>query len=185
MIGMEVETGKVKKVGNWIAAILLGNTRETIARIDERTVLMLNDLNEIKPKVNEMSPKVELLWKDKLAPVTSPRQLNDRGNSILNDSGIKEIIGEKKDQLLTLIRLKGATNAYDAEAAILGVVKELPTHCPDKVEAIKNGAFKVGASIEDVLYVGGIYLRNLIFRDLGFSMTDLDKQKSDLRNSTD
>jgi hypothetical protein len=166
---------KIKKVGNWLTAILLGNTRELIARIDERTNLMLDDLKVIKPKVDEMSPKVDLLWKDRLAPASSPRQLNERGNAILEKSGIKEIINLKKDTLLEKIREKEFKNAYDAEAAVLSTVLQLPNHCPDIIDKLKTGAFNTGASINDVLLVGGIYLRNIIFPDLGFKIEDLDK----------
>lgn len=61
----ENDFGKLNKIGNWISAILLGNTRESIARIDERTLLMLADLNDIKKKVGDMAPKVDLLWKER------------------------------------------------------------------------------------------------------------------------
>jgi len=32
---MGEKINKIKKVGNWVSAVLLGNTRELIARIDE------------------------------------------------------------------------------------------------------------------------------------------------------
>jgi hypothetical protein len=53
--------GIAKKVGNCLSAILLGNTRELIARIDERTLHMAADLKDIKPKVDDMYPKVGIL----------------------------------------------------------------------------------------------------------------------------
>src|SRR3989344_6679339 len=91
---------KLKKVGNWISAILLGNTRELITRIDERTIHISDTLKDIKPKVDDMFPKVDILWKDKVAPAHSPRRLNDYGITILNSSGIKEVIEEKRTILL-------------------------------------------------------------------------------------
>lgn len=169
--------GKLKKVGNWISAVLLGDIRELIARIDERTDFMKKDLDDIKPKVSDMFPKVDILWKDRTAPATSPRQLNEKGNAILEGSGIKEIVNQKKDELLRLVREKNVTNAYDADIAVLDVMKDLTRHCPDKVDELKNGAFRVGATIDDVIFVGSIYLRNLIFPELGFSLEDLDKSK--------
>jgi hypothetical protein len=36
-------------------------------------------------------------------------------------------------------------------------------------------AIKVGADMESVLFTGSIYLRNMIFSELGFSLEDLDK----------
>jgi len=167
--------GKVKTVGNWFSAMLLGNIRELIARIDERTIFMQRDLKDIKPKVDDMFPKVDILWRDRITPSRSPRRLNARGNAILNGSGIKAIIDAKKAQLLQLVRTKNVSNAYDAENTILEVVKELPLHYPDIISDLKNGAFRVGASIDEVLLVGGIYLRDIIFSDLGFSLDNVDR----------
>jgi len=175
---MNEEIKNLKKVGNWVSAILLGNTREIIARIDERTNLMLEDLKDMKPKVDDMFPKVDILWKDRIAPASSPRQLNERGQQILQKSGIKEIIDSKKEKLLEIVKKKNCKNAYDAEAVILSTVVDLPNHCPDVVEKLKTGAFNTGASISDVLLVGGIYLRDAIFSDLGFKIEELDKPEN-------
>ena len=175
---MDDKISKVKKVGNWVSAILLGNTRELIGRIDERTILMMENLKDIKPKVDDIFPKVDILWKDKIAPSHSPRQLNDRGNRILVESEIKKIVDEKKEKLLELVKAKNTTNAYDAEKAIEEIMINLPIHFPDITDKLKDGAFKTGTDINTILYVGGVYLRNLIFTDLGYSITDLDKPKT-------
>jgi len=156
---------KAKKVDTWISAILLGDTRELIARIDERTTLMQIDLRDIKPKVDDMFPKVDILWKDRVAPARSPRTLNARGEAILGKSGIKEIIDANKAGLYKLVQAKNVMNEYDMENAVLEVVKKLPMYYPDTLEDLKQGAFSVGASVDEVLLVGGIYLRDLIFSD--------------------
>lgn len=166
----------VKKIGNWLSAVLLGNTRELIARIDERTEHIQKDLDDIRPKVNDIYPKVDILWKDRVAPSHSPRQLNDQGNKILNESGIKEIIEEKKSYLFNLVKTKGSGNAYDAEQEVLSIVEKLPEHCPDVIDRLKTGAFNTGSSIDVVLLVGGIYFRNLVFSDLGFSVEQIDHE---------
>ena len=127
--------------------------------------------------VADIKPKVDILWKDKYAPAHSPRKLNERGEKILHDSGIKEIIEEKKDKLFELVKEKDAKNAYDAEQAVLSIVEKLPEHCPDVIEKLKTGAFKTGANIDTVLLVGGLLLRDLIFPMLGFSVEEIDKHK--------
>lgn len=164
-------------MGNWLSAILLGDTREQIARIDERTVHILKDLDDMRPKVNDMWPKVDILWKDRTATSHSPRQLNEMGRSVLNGSGIKEIIDEKKEHLASLVKEKNPITAYDAEQTILAVVNDLQQHYPDVTDRLKNGAFKTGADIPTLLFVGGIYLRDQIIEELGFSLVDLDKAK--------
>ncbi len=146
-----------------------------------RKLQVLDDVEKTVKSIYERFIKVETqvdtLWKDKVAPSSSPRHLNDYGERILNESGIKEIIEEKREKLLGLIKEEGATNAYDAERITLSVVDNLPTHCPDIVDRLKAGAFKTGASLATVLLVGGIYLRDLIFSELGFSLEEIDVSK--------
>lgn len=168
---------KITKVGNWIAAFLLGNTRELIARIDERTSRLIKDMDEIKPKVDSMSPKVDVLWQGRFSSSHSPRQLNEVGQKILEDSGIKVIVDNKKEKLLAVVKAKNSNNPYDAERVIIEAMKKLPEYCPEIIDELKNGAFRSGVNIEAILFVGSIYLRNLIFPDLGFNVGDLDKPR--------
>lgn len=105
------------------------------------------DLKNIRERFAVVEDRVDTLWKNSLAPAHSPRQLNTTGKNILENSGIKEIIDKKKERLLELVREKNATTAYDAEHAIESVMRQLPVHCPDINDDLKNGAFKVGADI--------------------------------------
>lgn len=139
---------------------------------------IIPDLKEIREKFCSVETKVDTLWKDKFAPATSPRQLNQRGNDILSQSGIKRIMEEKKQDIINLVKEKNPQNAFDAEAAVLAVVRELPELFPEIIETLKTGAFKVGADLDALLFVGAIHVRNEIFSDLGFSLDDLDKPKS-------
>lgn len=132
------------------------------------------DLKNVRERFMVVEDRVKVLWKDEYAPALSPRKLNERGNSILNGSGIRKIIDDKKNDLLSLVRGKGATNAYDTEQAILSVVSEIPKTFPELVPQLKDGAFKTGADIDSLLLVGGIYLRDQIFPDLGYSADAID-----------
>lgn len=174
----------IKKIGNFVSNILLGETKEIILRTDERVQLISKSLeNRIEPDLKNLrerfmivEDRVRTMWKDEVAPAHSPRQLNERGTNVLTGSGIKEIIDEKRDNLLLSVKTRNITNPYDAEQAILNIVSNLRNDAP-LVEKLKLGAFSVGADIDTVLLVGGIYLRDLIFPDLGFKTTDLDKLK--------
>ncbi len=165
---------------NTINAIIVGIGIPTIIGATiyiGKKLQILDDLAPIRERFAVIESRVNDLWQDRVAPAHSPRQLNERGNSILEKSGIKEIVDSKKETLLGIIRKKGATNPYDAEAIILSVMADLPNHCPDVIEKLKTGAFNSGASMNDVLLVGGIYLRNLTFPELGFKVEELDKPK--------
>jgi hypothetical protein len=139
--------------------------------------LVIPDLKEIREKFGSIETKVDTLWKDKFAPANSPRQLNQRGNNILDQSGIKSIVEEKRQKIIDLVKKRKPGNAFDAEASILTVVKELPDFFPEIIEDLKTGAFRVGTDIDAVLFVGAMHVRNEIFQDLGFSLEDLDKPK--------
>lgn len=136
-------------------------------------------IGDFKDRFVSLENKMDVIWKDKIAPAHSPRQLNDLGQNILNNSGIKEIVDENKEKLFQLVKAKNTKNPYDAERAILEIMIELPKHCPEVLDKLKNGAFSTGTDIEALLFVGSIYLRNQIFSDLGFSITDLDKPKNE------
>jgi hypothetical protein len=135
------------------------------------------ELKDVREKFSSVKDRVETLWQDKFAIARSPRQLNERGMEILKGSGIKSILERMKAKLLVAIRAKNPQNAYDAEQTVLEVVAEMPKYCPGVIDELKNGAFKAGQNIDTVLLVGGIYFRNQVFSELGFSLTDLDKTK--------
>ena len=153
-----------------IALIFIGRKLQVLDGVEKK-------LESIYERFIKIEERVDNLWKDKIAPAGSPRQLNDYGKKVLAESGIKEIIEEKRDILLPLVREKGVKNAYDAEQSVLSTVEKLPEHCPDVVDRLKTGAFKTGASLDTVLLVGGLHLRNLVFPSLGFSLDDIEKAK--------
>lgn len=135
-------------------------------------------VGDIRERLVIVEDHVETLWKNKLAPTHSPRQLNEAGSRILEESGIQQLIEEKKRVLLEKIREKQPTNPYDAERSIEEVTLLIPKLFPETIDTLKNGAFKTGSDIDAILFVGSIYLRNKIFKDLGFDIDDLDKETS-------
>lgn len=139
-----------------------------------------DDVKNIRERLPVIESRVGDLWADKIAPAHSPRQLNERGQTILNQSGIKEFVERNKPELLRRVRERNCTNAYDAEKATFSVVNETIKEAgATDLDSLKNGAYKVGATLDTLLLVGGIYLRNLIFPELGFSLDDIDKHNPD------
>lgn len=104
------------------------------------------------------------------APPGSPRQLNERGLKILNESGVRRFVDEKKDELLEKIRAQTFTNPYDAERYVLDTMRSAPKAYPEIIDDIKTAAFQAGTDVDSVLLVGGFYLRDLIFPELGFAV---------------
>ncbi|MBU0661280.1 hypothetical protein KKG22_03820 [Patescibacteria group bacterium] len=149
--------------------------------INNRAIPDLADVRErmsgIEQRVTGIEKQIEVLWGDRLAPAKSPRQLNEKGMSILQESGIKQIVDKKRNELLKTIKEKKLDNAYDTEQAIFDILRALPETHPELINELKQGAFTVGEDINAILFVGGIYLRNIIFDDLGFHLKHTKKEK--------
>lgn len=161
-----------------VALIYIGRKLQVLDTVEKKVEKLEGTVEKIFARFIKVEERVNTLWKDEVAPAHSPRQLNDIGNKILNESGVKEIIIERKNDFLAKIKEINPTNAYDAEQVVLNVVSDLPKSYPEVLSVLKDGAFRTGQGIETVLLVGGFYLRDLIFSDLGFSLVDLDKPKT-------
>ena len=154
----------------------IGRKLQVLDSVEKTVENMERTIENIRDRFIIVEERVKTLWKDEVAPAGSPRQLNGRGNNILNGSGIKEIIEARKEDFVAKLKAKELNNPYDAEQSTLQIVNELKNDA-DVVEKLKNGAFFVGADIDTVLLVGGLHLRDLIFSELGFDLGDLDKPK--------
>jgi hypothetical protein len=152
-------------------SIYIGRKLQVLDGVEKKVESMYDRFIRVEEQVNT-------LLKDEFAPANSPRQLNKRGNDLLTESGIRGVIDSKKQDLFEAVKKIKPTNSYDAEQVILSVVHDLPKHCPDVIPQLKDAAFKTGQSIDTVLLVGGFYLRDLIFSDLGFSLIELDTPKN-------
>lgn len=181
----------VSGIGNCLSALLLGNTREMIARIDERTNIMREDIKTIKQdclnfrdkissveiRISSVEMKFGTLIGESVAIAHSPRKLTERGEKILSESGIKEFAEQYLEEIIKEVKSENYQNPYDAELGIFMTIRELIDKYPNSANSLKTGAFKQGVDIDTVAFIGGIYLRDRIFSKLGFSLSDLDKPK--------
>ena len=178
-MGVSESVGFAKKVGNFVSNILLGETKEMIIRTDERIKGMVQEvskISEIDKRVVATETRIKFLQVDSYAPVSSPRKLNEGGLRVLSESGIKDLIDNLKSEVLQVVQSKNITTAYDAEKCILDLLSHLPENHPELLDQLKEGAFRVGVDIQILLLVGGIYLRDLIFPELGFKADDVDSK---------
>ncbi len=66
------------------------------------------------------------------------------------------------------------TNSYQAEQDIIKVVQRLVLDpvCQNKLEI---SAFQTGQSVNTILFVGAIYIRDRIIKEIGLDVLDIDK----------
>jgi hypothetical protein len=109
-----------------------------------------------------------------LSEAHSPRQLNETGQKVLKSSGIGDVVDDKYDLIVKKVKEKDPKNPYQAEQAVLEVVNSFAENSTLK-DAIEEGAFNSGYSVTSVLFVGGLYIRDRVLKELGFNVDEIDK----------
>ena len=79
-------------------AILIGRKLQCIDALEKQAEKIEKKTDKLTETVNYMKGKIETNWRESLAPSSSPMQLNDKGTKILENSGIKKIIDERKEE---------------------------------------------------------------------------------------
>lgn len=155
-----------EKIGSICSAILLGNTKDLIIRTDEAVKRIDRDFDNVKEDVKSIDrklagiePKVGALWEKLMAGSSSPRYLNEEGERVFKESGIKIIIDEKLNELISEVEKLSPQTAYDAERFTESVMYSLRNN-PSLIKSLKDGAYETGVDIDIVLFVGSIYLRD-------------------------
>lgn len=99
--------------------------------------------------------------------------LSEKGEKLFNESGIKNIIDSQKEMLFTAIKEKDPKNAYDVQEFSKQVIELLKDNS-EILGQLKDTAYKLGVGVEEILFVGSMYLRDIALKERGFKPEDLD-----------
>lgn len=104
----------------------------------------------------------------------SPISLTEKGNNLLDGSGLREYIDKNKESLsLKCKSNKNLTNAYDVQEAAFDCLDNM--FFDEEFESkIKEFAFQQGVDMSVMRRVGGIYFRGILLEQLGMKEKDLD-----------
>lgn len=179
---MSGEKDILKKIGGWFSTLLLGDAKIEIAKIgkDVENIkkdveIIQPDLKDVREKVSGMVPQIDKLWQQVFTQSNSPITLNEKGKNLLEKSKIKNLIDKNKQTLCDIIKKKNPQTAYDVQELAKKVIPSIIVD-PKNFKDIKNKAFELGVGVEDILFVGSIYLRDIALKECGFKFEDLDKK---------
>lgn len=103
----------------------------------------------------------------------SPVKLTDKGNELLKESGIKEILDSNKDYIFKkIISAPKPVTAYDAQEKTKEVISSLaddPIFIP-----VKDYAFTKGMELPIILSVASIYFRDFVLEKLNLKPYELE-----------
>jgi hypothetical protein len=103
----------------------------------------------------------------------SPLRLLTKGETILNESGLKKYIDDNKAKMLSDCQSGNTmTNQYDIQEAVFKFFDGYDFG--DFESALKSSAFKYGVTLETIRRIAGIYFRDICLADHGFKPEDLD-----------
>jgi len=104
----------------------------------------------------------------------SPIKLLEKGEKILNESGLKKWIDENTSLFDEWSKKGPMTNPYDVQESVFKFFNQL--EFPKDIEdTLKKAAFDNGVSIEVAKRVGGIYFRDICLKKLNMNVEELDK----------
>ena len=134
---------------------------------------LTENTKEVRAKLEEILRAMTL---KQVSQSESPRALNDFGKKVLGESEIRRIIEPKLPQIVESVRTNNPENAYQVQELVLDIVQELKDNTEVR-NAVEQAAYKSGVSVEMVLLVGGIDIRNRVLEELGMNPGDIDSSK--------
>ncbi len=149
-----------------IIIVLLGGVGYFIKRILDATDAIREDVNDIKPKV-------KILWELQFASSKSPLVPNEKGADILEKSGIKEMVDAASTRLVEEIKEKAPQNPYQIQEYAKAVMLNMKNNA-DVLQHLQEGAFNAGVDVDTILFIGSLYLRDLALPEFSFASEDTD-----------
>ncbi|MEN6414369.1 MAG: hypothetical protein ABFC84_16650 [Veillonellales bacterium] len=94
---------------------------------------------------------------------TSPKNLTDLGKQMLQESGLVAFITSNKQELIQKVKSSNPQTDYDVEQKSMDVMTSLSGD--QRLNTIKDYAFKNGKDLILMLMASGIYLRDIIISE--------------------
>lgn len=126
-----------------------------------------NRIDSLALNVASLNTKVDVLWRHFWANAHSPIALNERGREILNNSNFKNRLDASYDDVLRQVRASRPRSAYEVQEMLI-VLLSAYQHNEDYRYGLHEDAFNSGSTIEGVLFVAALSIRDRVMTDLGF-----------------
>jgi hypothetical protein len=154
-----------------IIALLFRNKFKTFQAIKSMANMANAFMTKILPDILQGLEKKQFAKEGTLAEWTkivgsemciikSPQQLNERGEQLLNNSGIKKAIDQNLKMLLEKLERKKPQNLLDVEKYALYILRDEEDE--SVTNTLKNYLYNnPNETFNTVLFVGSVYFRNL------------------------
>ena len=152
-----------------------GSLKKSVEHLEKDVSDLKDDFKGFNNEFIEIKTLVKGQAQEKYARPGSPKKLTPLGNKVLNESGIKAVVDANQTKLIKAAKEKRPANAYDAEACAIQVVRDFVMSDTEIQNDLKNKTFSIGESFDIVLFVGGLYFRDIVLPELNYDFDDIDK----------
>lgn len=174
LLSIIISSGAISTIVTFLVILLyVGKYREKVDRLDKENDKLNQQFLNISSKLSKIEGILEI--SRMVSPYVqskSPLGLTEKGKALLIDSKGKDYIDLRKNEFLKEIKSKNPKTAYDVQEMSKLVIKSR-TKC-DEFNSLKDFAFRKGLSIDVILDVLGIYLRDIVLKELGFKDSDIE-----------
>lgn len=140
----------------------------------EKTVNILEStLERIDKHIDKLESKLDATLISAISKSNSPRELNDVGKKLVQDSGIAKIVEENKEWIFEQVKKQSPQNSYRAEQFIIAAVEQLGTQ-PNLINKIEESAYQTGQLKEIILLAGALFIRDEILKRFNMNSKDID-----------
>lgn len=167
---------RITKIGNVIATLLLGDTKITIGKIEEKVGRIDKDITEIKGDVKNINSRcfrlesatveiqellkragVPICQRLELAP-GSPIKLTPYGEEIAQITNAYKFVEDNEQFLFSLIEAKNPKTSYDIQVISRTVLDDILDN--SIMDNFKKYVFDNGLNMDIILNVIGVILRD-------------------------
>lgn len=151
-------------VGAGTALFVIGQYKSKVDRM-EKDLEKLSDRNDIlrtdADKLLEFKTQAQKFIDRSIYKDQSPLSLTDFGEELVNDSGLKVVFDDVKDDLAEMLQEMEPVSQYDVQEKARALMDNLAGYEPFK--RVEKYAYDHGKDLNQILRAGAILLRDYYF----------------------
>lgn len=152
-------------VGAGTAIFVIGQYKNKVDRMEkdlERMVDRKEVLRTDVDKLLEFKTQAQKFMDKSIYKDQSPLSLTDFGEELVNDSGLRDVFNDVKDDLVGMLEELEPTSQYDVQEKARALMDNLAGYEPFK--RVEKYAFDHGKDLNQILRAGAILLRDYYFK---------------------
>lgn len=179
-----------EKAGNWLQRLVMGKFGDKIIRIEVNVGNIFDNIKDMKEsmkeintsmkdingkfddRLREVETKIAEIRGSKFTESNSPIGLNKEGKELLENTKMKSFVDSNLAEFIRQIRALKPQNSYQIQEAAKKVLftdfDNNKKYSSKNHNKLQEKAYELGVNVNEIVYVGSIYLRDLALKEIKF-----------------